>query len=378
MVSADRRITVTKPSLPPMEEYVKEIEGIWANKWLTNMGPKHLELEEKLKEYLDVENISLFVNGHAALENAIAAFDFERGSEVITTPFTFPSTTHAIVRNNLVPVFCDIKKDDYTIDESKIEPLITDKTCAIIPVHVYGNICNVEEIERIAKKHNLKVIYDSAHAFGERYKGVGVGQFGDASMFSFHATKVFNTIEGGCITTKDAGLIKRLSMLKNFGIEGPETIDYIGGNAKMNEFSAAMGICNLRHVEDNIRERKAITERYIERLGHIKGIHFNKTRDDQTYNYAYMPVLFDPAESGTTRDRVFERLQEENIGSRKYFYPLVSDYGCYKNDYDSKDTPVAKYVSDNILTIPIYPGLSIADVDDICDVIEEEIKHANR
>ncbi len=378
MVSADRRITVTKPSLPPFEEYVKEIEGIWANKWLTNMGPKHIQLEDELRAYLDVENISLFVNGHAALENAITAFDFERGSEVITTPFTFPSTTHAIVRNNLVPVFCDIKRDDYTIDETKIESLITDRTCAIIPVHVYGNICNVDAIEKIAKKHDLKVIYDSAHAFGERYNGIGVGQFGDASMFSFHATKVFNSIEGGCITTKDAGLIKRLNMLKNFGIEGPETIDYIGGNAKMNEFSAAMGICNLRHVEENIKERKQICDRYVERLGHLKGIYFNTIKDDQTYNYAYMPALFDPSESNTTRDRIYERLMEENIGSRKYFYPLVSDYGCYRKDYDSKDTPVAKYVSDNILTLPIYPGLSKEDVDDICDVIEEEITHGNR
>lgn len=357
---------------------MKEIEGIWANKWLTNMGPKHIQLEDELRAYLDVENISLFVNGHAALENAITAFDFERGSEVITTPFTFPSTTHAIVRNNLVPVFCDIKRDDYTIDETKIESLITDRTCAIIPVHVYGNICNVDAIEKIAKKHDLKVIYDSAHAFGERYNGIGVGQFGDASMFSFHATKVFNSIEGGCITTKDAGLIKRLNMLKNFGIEGPETIDYIGGNAKMNEFSAAMGICNLRHVEENIKERKQICDRYVERLGHLKGIYFNTIKDDQTYNYAYMPALFDPSESNTTRDRIYERLMEENIGSRKYFYPLVSDYGCYRKDYDSKDTPVAKYVSDNILTLPIYPGLSKEDVDDICDVIEEEITHGNR
>ena len=377
-MSADRRITVTKPSLPPFEEYIKEIESIWSNKWLTNMGPKHIELEEKLKVYMDVENISLFVNGHSALENAITAFGFERGSEVITTPFSFPSTTHAIVRNNLVPVFCDIKDDDYTIDENKIESLITDKTCAIVPVHVYGNICNVKAIERIAKKNDLKVIYDSAHAFGEKYEGKGVGRFGDASMFSFHATKVFNTIEGGCITTDDEDLIKKLNMLKNFGIEGPETIDYIGGNAKMNEFAASMGLCNLRHVEENIKERKAIFDEYVNKLAHLKGIRFNIIKSDQTYNYAYMPVLFDPAESNTTRDRIYERLLEENITTRKYFYPLISDYGCYRNDYDSKDTPVAKYVSDNILTLPIYPGLSLPDVDIICDLIEEEVRHGNR
>ena len=375
MASADSRITVTKPSLPSFEEYVKEIEGIWSNRWLTNMGPKHMELEEKLKEYLAVENVSLFVNGHLALENVIAAFDFERGSEVITTPYTFPSTTHAIVRNGLSPVFCDIKKDDYTIDENQIESLISDKTCAIVPVHVYGNICNVDAIDKIAKKYRLKVIYDSAHAFGEKYKGIGVGSFGDASMFSFHATKVFNTIEGGCITTSDSSLIAKLYMLKNFGIEGPETIDYIGGNAKMNEFCAAMGICNLRHVDQNINERKTIVDNYVKRLGHLKGIHFSAVNHDQTYNYAYMPVLFDPSESGTTRDNIFDKLLENNIMSRKYFYPLISDCGCYKEKYDSNKTPVAKYVSDNILTLPIYPGLSASDVERICDIIEKEINH---
>ncbi len=373
MESADSRITVTKPSLPSFEEYVKEIEGIWSNRWLTNMGPKHSELEDKLKEYLAVENVSLFVNGHLALENVIAAFNFKRGSEVITTPFTFPSTTHAIVRNGLSPVFCDIKKDDYTIDENQIESLISEKTCAIVPVHVYGNICNVDAIDKIAKKYHLKVIYDSAHAFGEKYKGIGVGSFGDASMFSFHATKVFNTIEGGCITTSDSSLIAKLYMLKNFGIEGPETIDYIGGNAKMNEFCAAMGICNLRHVDQNIRKRKAIVDNYVKRLGCLKGVRFSTVNLDQTYNYAYMPVLFDPSESGTTRDKIFDRLLENNIMSRKYFYPLISDCGCYKDNYDSNKTPIAKYVSDNILTLPIYPDLSASDVERICDIIEKEI-----
>lgn len=376
-MSADGRITVTKPSLPPLEEFVKEIEGIWDNCWLTNMGPKHIELEEKLKTYLDVKNISLFVNGHSALENAIAAFDFEKGSEVITTPFSFSSTTHSIVRNNLVPIFCDIKSDDYTIDETKIESLITNKTCAIVPVHVYGNICNTQAIDKIAKKYRLKVIYDAAHAFGEKYHNTGVGQFGDASMFSFHATKVFNTIEGGCISTADEKLITRLNMLKNFGIEGPETVNYIGGNAKMNEFAASMGLCNLRHINENIQKRKEIYERYARNLVKINGVRLNVLKNDQTYNYSYMPVLFDPIESNTTRDRVYDKLMENNINSRKYFFPLISDYGCYRNNYNSNDTPVAKYVSDNILTLPIYPDLALSDVDYICDIIKEETRHGS-
>ncbi len=377
MESAKCRITVTKPSLPPLDEYEKELESIWSSKWVTNMGPKHLELEEKLKDYMGVESVTLFVNGHLALENAISSFDFTSGSEIITTPFSFPSTTHAIVRNNLKPVFCDIKINDYTIDEEKIESLITEKTCAILPVHVYGNICNVDAIKRIADNYNLKVIYDAAHAFGEQYEGVGVGQFGDASMFSFHATKVFNTIEGGCVTTSNKSITHKLNLLKNFGIEGTESVNYIGGNGKMNEFSAAMGICNLRHINENIAIRKKIQNRYIETLGKIKGLYFQKGNSNQTHNYAYMPVLFDPEESGVDRDKIYQSLLDHGIASRKYFYPLINDCACYKKDYNSNNTPVAKYVSNNILTLPIYPDLSLTDVDMICKIIMEEIQYAN-
>ena len=246
------KILVTRPSIPSLEEYNKELQEIWESKWLTNMGPKHNKFKQMLLEFLDVENIDLVTNGHMALELTLQAFNLPAGGEVITTPFTFASTTHAIVRNGLKPVFCDINMDDYTLDTSKLEALITEKTCAIVPVHVYGNICDVEGIEAIAKKYNLKVLYDAAHTFGEKYKGIGIGNFGDASCFSFHATKVFNSIEGGAVCFRDLELGEKLYNLKNFGIKGEELVEAVGANAKMNEFCAAMGICNLHHIDEEI------------------------------------------------------------------------------------------------------------------------------
>lgn len=242
------KILVTRSSMPDLNEYVDEIKELWETHWLTNMGVKHQKLQKDLEEYLSVEHIDLLTNGHMALELTLQAMDLQ--GEVITTPFTFASTTHAIIRNGLKPVFCDINPEDFTMDVSKIEALITDKTCAILPVHVYGNVCNVEEIQRIADKYGLKVIYDAAHTFGERYDDKGIGSFGDASCFSFHATKVFNTIEGGAVCYKNKELGERLYNLKNFGIRDQETVESVGANAKMNEFQAAMGICNLRHVDD--------------------------------------------------------------------------------------------------------------------------------
>lgn len=266
------KILVTRSSMPSYEEYCEEIKDLWESHWLTNMGVKHKKLQEELEAYLGISHVALYTNGHLALENAIASLNLPTGGEVITTPFTFASTTHAIVRNGLVPVFCDIKEDDYTIDTVKLEQLITDKTVAIVPVHVYGNMCDVEEIDRIAKKYGLKVIYDAAHAFGVKYKGVSAACFGDASMFSFHATKVFNTIEGGCVCFKDDKFVTLLNDMKNFGIHGPESVQYVGGNAKMNEFQAAMGICNLRHLNDEIAKRKRVVEKYRSRLEGVEGI----------------------------------------------------------------------------------------------------------
>lgn len=358
-----KTIEVTQSSLPDFEEYANEIFDLWDSKMITNMGIKHRSLELKLLDYLNVKNLTLFSNGHLALEAIIAAFDLH--GEVITTPYTFVSTTHAITRNGLTPVFCDINLEDFTMDVDCLEKLITKQTCAIIPVHVYGNVCNVEKIDQIAKKHNIKVIYDAAHSFGVTYKGKGIGSFGDASMFSFHATKVFNTIEGGAVAFKDSELQKTLNGLKNFGITGTETVEYIGGNAKMNEFQAAMGICNLRHIDVNILKRKEIFERYIHNLKDVKGIILPIIQEGVTSNYSYFPVIF--KEFTKNRDEIFELLKLNNINSRKYFYPLTSDFSCYK--YDSERTPNAKFISERVLTLPLYPSLTMLDVDRICNII---------
>lgn len=361
-------IQVTRSSMPSFEDYIEEIKDLWDSRWLTNMGIKHKQLEQLLLKYLHVDNITLFTNGHIALESIIDALNLT--GEVITTPFTFASTTHAIVRNGLTPVFCDINEDDYTIDVNKIENLITEKTSAIIPVHVYGNVCNVKEIERIAKKYNLKVIYDAAHAFGIKVNGEGIANFGDASMFSFHATKVFNTIEGGGVVYKDKSLSKILDYTKNYGIEGQESIKYIGGNAKMNEFQAAMGICNLRNINTEINKRKLVVDRYFERLENIKGIKLCKQQEGIESNYSYLPVLFDGYV--LTRDEIFEALKKRNIIARKYFYPLTSNFECYKGKFNIHRTPIAERISKNILTLPLYADLSIDEVDRICDIILEK------
>ena len=356
-------INVTRSSMPEFEEYCEEIKELWDSRWLTNMGAKHKQFEADLKNYLHTENVCLYCNGHLALENIIAAMELT--GEVITTPFTFASTTHAIVRNGLTPVFCDINPDTYTIDVDKIESLITDKTSAIVPVHVYGNICDVEAIQAIADKHNLKVIYDAAHAFGVEYNDENVANFGDASMFSFHATKVFHSIEGGMVSFKNPDLYQIMNDRKNFGIRGPESVVYVGGNAKMNEFSAAMGICNLRHLDDEIAKRKAVVEKYRERLENVDGIRLCPIQENTKPNYAYFPVVFDGYKY--TRDEACDRLKENDIIARKYFYPITNSFECY--DFDVNKTPIALDISKKVVTLPLYADLSIADVDKICDII---------
>ena len=358
-------IQVTRSSMPAFEDFSKEIRDLWDSHWLTNNGAKHNKLEIELEQYLNVPNVTLFSNGHLALENAIAALNLT--GEVITTPFTFASTTHAIVRNGLTPVFCDINGDDYTIQTDMLESLITDRTSAIIPVHVYGNICNVNEIERIAKRYNLKVIYDAAHAFGVTVGGEGVANYGDATMFSFHATKVFNTIEGGALTFKDINLKDKLNSCKNFGITGQESVEYVAGNAKMNEFQAAMGLCNLRHVDEEIKKRKQIVFRYIEQLTGIKGIKLCEHKKN-VRNYAYFPVVFENYKF--SRDEVLEALKENNIFARKYFYPLTSNFECYKNRFAIQETPVASYIADRVLTLPLYADLTLENVDKVCEIIK--------
>lgn len=360
-------VLVTRSSLPDLEEYIEEIKPIFDSAWLTNMGPVHQNFEQKLENYLKVPNVSLFCNGHLSLFIAIKALRLS--GEVITTPFSFASTTHAIADNGLRPVFCDIDPDTYTLDPEKIESLITRHTTAIIPVHVYGNVCNVDAIEAIAKKHHLKVIYDAAHAFGVEVNGEGIGNFGDVSMFSFHATKVFNTIEGGALTYQEKALKDLLYNLKNFGITSQTTVEDIGTNAKMNEFQAAMGICNLRHVNDEIEKRKKVVERYWEHLENIPGIKLNPQQQGVKTNFAYFPVVFDKKVFGKSRDQVAEELAKENIYVRKYFYPLINDYECYHSIYSSKATPVAKKIADSVITLPLFADLELEMVDEICRII---------
>lgn len=367
MMRVNKPIQVTQSSIAPFEEYTEEIKDLWQNHWLTNLGKKHQQLEKALTHYLETPNISLFSNGHAALETALAVFHLS--GEVITTPFTFASTTHAIVRNGLTPVFCDINPEDYTIQVEQIENCITEKTTAIVPVHVYGNICNVRQIEKIAQKYHLQVIYDAAHAFGVTADGQGIANFGDASIFSFHATKVFHTIEGGALAFSDPKLTDILNAYKNFGMTGAETIEYVGGNSKMNEFQAAMGICNLRYIHREIEKRKSIYDRYMEQLSEIKGIKLVGPQNGVKSNYAYFPVVFDGYRF--SREEVFESLKKHNIFARKYFYPLTNRLQCYQDRFNSTDTPIANYIAERVLTLPLYADLALEDVDRICSIIKE-------
>lgn len=360
----EERILVTRSSMPPYEEYIEAIKPLWDSHWLTNMGKYHKELEEKLKQYLNVPELSLMVNGHMALELAVQTFNFPKGAEVITTPFTFISTTHAIVRNHLKPIFCDVKLSDGTIDENKIEDLITENTVAIIPVHVYGNVCNIEKIQEIADKYNLKVIYDAAHAFGVKYKGKGIGSYGDASIFSFHATKIFNTIEGGAVAFSDHKIYEKLYNLKNFGIRGEELVTEVGANAKMNEFAAIMGLCNLRYVDSILEKRKEKYKYYKKNIGNIKGIRLFDRNLEASSNYAYFPLLIEN-DCHETRDRLYDKLKENGIYARKYFYPLTSDEVCFKNKYKNEQLGCARELARKVLVIPFYAELELDNIDRI-------------
>lgn len=369
-------IPVTRSSLPSFDEYIEEIRPLWDSRWLTNAGCKHKEFENAIKRYLGVESVTLFVNGHAALESAIEGLGIgEDGRrKVITTPFTFASTTHAIVRRGLEPVFADIKLDDYTLDPLEIAKLAEDpQVGAIVPVHVYGNICDVASIDKIAKKNGLKVIYDAAHAFGVSVGNTSVAEFGDASVFSFHATKVFNSIEGGAVCGSDESLSHKLNYLKNFGINEDGDCDIAGMNGKMNEFCSAMGICNLRHLDSEIEKRRAIAYTYCEYLDGLPGVKMSMPRRGTKPNFAYFPVLFDPVVFGMSRDDVFDVLLKAGVVARRYFYPLTSNLKCYhgRSGFEQGRTPIASWVSENILTLPLFADLSVKDARMICRVIRE-------
>ena len=362
------KILVTQSSMPSFEEYCEEIKGVWDRKWLTNSGPLNEQLKEKLKNYLKINNIELFANGHLALEIAIKSLNLK--GEIITTPFTFTSTTNAIINCGCTPVFCDINEENYTIDVGKIETLITEKTVAIMPVHVYGVVCDVEKIQEIADKYNLKVIYDAAHCFAVEYKGKPISSFGDISMFSFHATKVFNTIEGGAlVANRDEDLIKKFGVLRNFGLDNNDLFE-CGTNAKMNEFQAAMGICNLKYIDAEIVKRKHVSDLYDDLLKDYDGIKELKFSDNVKRNYAYYPIVIDENKCGFSRDELVDKLAENNIFARKYFYPITNLFTGYSHFYNVNPTPVAKNISERVLCLPLYADLDEETVRRICKIID--------
>ncbi len=362
-----KTINVTCSSLPPLEEYTELLNRIWSSNHLTNFGQLHKELEQELKKYLGVSHLALFSNGHMALELAMNTLHSVSNGEIITTAYSFCSTVNAIVRSGYTPVFCDIKPTDFTIDPSLIEEKITDKTVAIVATHVYGFPCDDRAISAIAKRYGLKVIYDAAHAFGVTYNGSGIAQFGDISMFSTHATKVFHTIEGGILCLKDAACEKKVRELSNFGLSADNELLYAGPNAKMNEFEAAMGICNLRRIQEELDKRKTAVKRYTERLEGKQGITLPNPPNGTVWNYAYFPVLFD--EKIETREQVMERLSAQNIVPRKYFSPALHKTECYKSEYGHISLPVTERVAKQVLTLPLHSGLTSSDVDRICDII---------
>jgi dTDP-4-amino-4,6-dideoxygalactose transaminase len=361
-------ILVTRPSLPPVEEYESLVREIFSSFYLTNGGAQHQRLEAALGEKLETPYLRLFTNGHLALECAISALNLEAG-EIVTTPFTFISTTQAIVRCGFSPVFCDVEPDYFTIDPARIEEKITPLTRAILPVHVYGNPCDVDAIDRISKKYGLPVLYDAAHAFSVSIRGRAISSFGDASMFSFHATKCFHTIEGGAIACGDAGYAERLNGYKNFGFHPDEEVREVGGNAKMNEFQAAMGLLNLKYFDREVEKRGMVAARYRKNLSGIDGLSFRSIPEGVKQNYAYLPVSFDPDVFGATRDDVDVALKSYGIFARKYFYPLTTTSACYAGRFRPEETPVALRASLRVLTLPMYADLALADVDDICEIV---------
>ncbi|MCR5694635.1 MAG: DegT/DnrJ/EryC1/StrS family aminotransferase [Clostridia bacterium] len=374
----DKKINVTRPSMPSFDEYAAEIKSIWDSAMLTNFGPLEERLKGELEKFLGVKNLPLFTNGHQALLAAISVIALPGKSKVITTPFTFASTTEAIAGAGLKPVFADVDPVTYTLDPKKVEKLIDDDTAAIIPVHVYGNVCDTRTFEKLSEKYRIPVIYDAAHCFGVRKDGVGIGNFGTASMFSFHATKAFNTIEGGAaaVPEKYAQAVRNFA---NYGLCGGATPEINGTNSKMTEFQAAMGLCNLRHIGEVTEKRAAICAKYTEILTEGSffdaatgvsgnGIKLIPYQAGVTKNYAYFPVIFGKAESDgsfTPGDqerllKVIENLQNINVFPRRYFYPLISEFTCMKK-YRPRKTPIAKRLSDNVLCLPLYAELSLKD-----------------
>lgn len=363
-------VTVTRPFLPPLEEYVEELRGIWERAWLTNQGPCHDQFEKALAEYLGVQHVSLACNGTIALQLGLRALRIT--GEVITTPYSFPATTHALHWSNCTPVFCDVDPDTGNLDPSKVQSLITPKTTAILPVHVYGTPCDVAALQRVADAYGLKLIYDAAHAFGVRVGETSVLTFGDLAILSFHATKVFTTAEGGALVTHDPMLEKRVGYLKNFGFEDEVTIVTPGTNGKMNEFQAALGIVQLRYVDGAIAQRREISALYRERLTGIDGIQLLPEIEKVTSNFAYMPIFVDKTYP-LSRDELYDSLRSRGYFGRRYFYPLISEFAMYRDLPSAADLPVATKMSRGVICLPIYAGLGVHDVEQICEIIRSTI-----
>ena len=364
------KINVTQPDLPPLEEFQEYLKQIWESKRITNNGPFHQQLEKELCEYLGVKYISLFSNGTLALVTALQALKI-RG-EVITTPYSFVATTHSLWWNNIKPVFVDVDPVYGDIDPAKIEAAITPRTTAILPVHVYGNPCNMEAIQQIAETYNLKVLYDAAHAFGVKYKGESVLNYGDMSVLSFHATKVFNTFEGGAIVCHDEKTKRHIDDLKNFGFRGETTVVAPGINAKMNEVQAAMGLLQLKYIDKNLQKRKDIARQYRKLLYDLPGLRFMEDMSKVQHCYSYFPVFIDGKKFGKSRDALYEKLKEHNIYTRRYFYPLISQFPTYSGLESAKPgkMPVAEKIAEEVICLPIYPGLRTETVQFICKILK--------
>jgi dTDP-4-amino-4,6-dideoxygalactose transaminase len=373
MKKENKAIYVTQPALPSLEEFHDSLKIIWDNKILTNNGPFHQQLEEALADYLGVKYISLFANGTLSLITALQALHIT--GEVITTPFSFVATTHSLWWNNIKPVFVDIENEYFNLDPEKIEAAITPKTTAILPVHVYGNPCKLDEIQKIADTYGLKLIYDAAHAFGVKKSNTGIANFGDLSILSFHATKVFNTIEGGAIISHDAKMKRRIDFLKNFGFADEETVVAPGINAKMNEIQAAFGLLQLQNIDKAIGKRKLIAETYKQLLTEVDGVSFLEDMPSVKHNYAYFPILVDEAKFGICRNDLYDKLKKQNIHSRKYFYPLISQFPPYSDFTSARKTNlrVANRIAEEVLCLPIYSEMQTNTVEFIVEIIKKHI-----
>ena len=373
MKTENKPIYVTQPALPPLEEYTDYLKQIWETKVLTNNGPFHQEFEKELARHLGVKYLSLFANGTLALVTALQALRIT--GEVITTPFSFVATTHALWWNNIKPVFVDIEPDFFTLNPEKIEAAITPQTTAILPVHVYGNPCKIDAIQKIADTYGLRVIYDAAHAFGVKMNDNSILNYGDLSILSFHATKAFNTIEGGAIICPDEKSKRRIDFLKNFGFADEVTVIEPGINAKMNELQAAFGLLQLKYINEYTSKRKTISEFYRNNLLGIDGIRILNDMEGIDHSYTYFPIFINSEAYGQTRDQVYERLRRHNIYGRRYFYPLISHFPTYRKypSADSLNLTVAEKAAEQVICLPLYPTLESEDITRIVELLRNEI-----